>query len=124
LLPVMEFADVAGRVACLPEQCRPGLRDILAGERRVIVGHTVQVAVTARQIDTATGSTQGIDDEGITEPDSFTGQAIQIGRFEPGKAGFVALLPLHDAEGIPTLVIGVDEHEIGPVGRLNNRGGE
>ena len=44
------------------------------------------------------------------------GQAVEVGCLEPREAGLVPLLALDDAEGVPALVVGVDEDEVGTVG--------
>ena len=121
LLPVMELADVAGRVARLAEQRRPG--HVLERERCVIVRHAVEMAIAPCQIDRATGSTERVDDECIAKPHAFARQSIQIRRLKPREASFFALFALHDAQGVPPLIVGVDEKEIRPVRSQRGPGG-
>ncbi len=52
-------------------------------------------------------------DEGIAHADAIGGQAIHVRSLEPWVAGVFALFTLDDTHGIPEMVIGDDENEIG-----------
>jgi hypothetical protein len=50
------------------------------------------------------------------EANAFAGEAVEMGRLEPGEASGCSLLALHDAHGVPPLVVGVNEDEVGALG--------
>ena len=77
------------------------------------------MAVASGQIDAIGSAAERIDDKRIAKPHSLARQPIKVWRLKPGKAGFIALLALHDAERVPTLVVGVDEEEIRPIGGIS-----
>ena len=110
LLAHVELADVAGRVAGLPQQA--GVRHRVGREGRVIVGDAVQVVVSPGQEASPAWRAERVDDERVAEPDALGSDAIEVRRLEPGEAAAVALFALHDAQGVPALVVGVDEQEV------------
>src|SRR5262249_12094132 len=109
------LADIAGGIASGAQQRRVG--HVIDREWRVIVGHTIEMAVPAGQ---ETGSARGaerVDDEGVAETNALGRQPVHMGRLKPREACPVALLALDDTHGIPTLIIGVDEEDVGPLDR-------
>src|SRR5262245_36047878 len=97
--------------------------DTLEREGRVVVDDAVDVAVTAGEEAGPAGGTQGVDDEGALEADAVGRQAVEVGRLQPGEAALLALLALDDAQGVPALVVAVDEDEVGPgLGRAQGAG--
>ena len=91
------------------------MRDVVGWEGRVIVGYAVEVIVTAGEESRAAGGAKGERHEGVSEAHTFGRKTIHIWRLKPRESRFFALLALHDAKGVPALVIGVDEEEIGPI---------
>ena len=83
------------------------------GKRRVVVDHAIQVAVTARHEIRATRRAEGIHDKRVSKTRALGGESIHVRRLKPRVAALVAVFALHDAHGIPALVVGVDEEKVG-----------
>src|SRR6476659_9200885 len=73
------------------------------------------MAIAARQHTSAAGRAERVDDERIPKANAFPRELVQSRRFEPGKAGLVALLFLHDAKAIPTPIVGVEVDDVWPL---------
>lgn len=82
-----------------------------------VVGDTVGVvAPTGQECRPARGAERE-GDEGVAEPNAPGRHSVEIRRLEPRVAGRFALLFLHRAHGIPAVVVGVHEDEVGlPIG--------
>src|SRR5262249_19860177 len=104
------LSDIARPVAGIPEQA--GMGHVLDPARRGGVDGAVDVPVAARQEARPARGTQRIDHEGIAEAGALGGQAVQVRRPQPREAGLLALLLLDDAQGVPALVVGVEEDEV------------
>ncbi len=116
---MMELADVPRPIARLTHERRPGHG--ASRKRRVVVGHAVSVVVLSRQESGPAGRTERANGERITKADALGSQSVQMGCLKPRQAGPLALFPLDDAQGIPPLVVGVDENEVRP---LSSRGSQ
>ena len=104
------LTDDGGLVASLLEELREGdLRAIEDGIRIVI--EPVQVRILAGQDDRATRTADGISDEGAIEPHAFLGEAIDV----RGLVQFSGVAV--GADGLISVVIGEDEHDVGLLGR-------
>jgi hypothetical protein len=66
------------------------------------------------------GRTQRADDEGVAEPEAFRGDAVHVGRgpAHPGEAPTIAQSALDDADGIPALIVGQHDDDVGAPRRL------
>src|SRR5262245_43178091 len=107
----MPFADIGGLVSGGVEQ--DGMGDVVGWERSVIVNYAIEMVIAASQESGAAGRAKGQGDERIAKAHAFGGETIHVWRGEPGEAGALAVFALDNSHGVPTLVIGVDEQEVG-----------
>ena len=63
-------------------------------------------------------------DEGVAEADTFRGEPVHRGTLEPGVAALFAVLLLDRTHGVPTVVVGDDEDEVGLLLGRAGGGGE
>ena len=63
-------------------------------------------------------------DKRITKPHAVGRQPIQVRRLDPREATLVALLALHDAQRVPTLIVGVQKHKARPLGGRGEQAGD
>ena len=111
LIAHVPFADVGGLVAGGAEE--GGVGDGIGGERTTVVSDAVEVIVAAGEEGGAAGSAEGERDEGVAEADTFGGETVHAFGLEPWEAGLVALFALDRADGVPAVVVGIDEEEVG-----------
>src|SRR5687767_3639115 len=52
-------------------------------------------------------------DECAAKPNAFRGEAIHVRGLEPWKARALAVFALHDTHRVPSLIVGVNEEEVG-----------
>ena len=107
----MPFAEVTRDVPRRTEQGRYG--QVALGVGRVVVRHAVDVAVLAGDQRGARGSAERIHHEGVAKAEAFAGEAIKVRGLQPREATLLTLFLLHDAQGVPALVVGEDVDEVG-----------
>ncbi len=73
--------------------------------------HAVGVVVQTRQDYRAAGTATGRSTVSMSEPDAFRGKLVQVG----GLNGRVTVTP----QGLPAVVVGNNQHHIGPGRRFN-----
>ena len=118
LSAVVPLSEIARDIARGTEE--GGDRNVFLRMGRVVVGDAVDVPILAGDKRRATRGAQRVDHEGVAKSDPLGGDPIEVRRGEPRKASRSALLPLNDAEGVPSLVI---REEINEVWRALGGGG-
>jgi hypothetical protein len=100
------LSEIAGAVAGGPEKARE--RRVGGRKRGVVVRHTIEMVVGAGQEGRAAGRAQRADDKGVAEVDALSGQTVHVRRRvgQPRQPARGAEFPLHDAHGIPALIVG------------------
>ncbi|MNY21034.1 hypothetical protein D3C86_1545530 [compost metagenome] len=108
----MPFPEKGGAVTSLA-QFR-SISDGRVGQSCMVIGNAIQVIITPVEHRRTAGRAQGIDHKCIPKPHALAGEAVEVGRREPREPGLIALLFLDHAQRIETLVVGVDENDVGP----------
>ena len=113
--PTMPFAHEQGAVTRPGEQPGQG-RQIMEAVGVLDIGMLILIAIPTMLVGrqageqcASTGRTLGDVDRGLAEPDARPGQAIESRGLDRPVAG--------NSKRIPAMVVGDDEHNIGPAGR-------
>ena len=107
----MKFTDVGRAVAIGRQQA--GQRDRILGNWHAHMGDAEGGGILPGEEAEAAGHTDGVLHEAVVEVDALACQPVEVGRVDI----FVAVC----AQGIPALLVGVDDEEIGTAHRAGLR---